>query len=91
MSQKWTFLTNHSHVLFCLSREPDITLREVALQVGVTERAVQKIVSELEEEGYLSREKVGRKNRYTLDLSKNLRHELENHKTIACILKVLCD
>lgn len=89
MNQRWTFLTNHSHVLFSLYRNPEITLREVAQEVGITERAVQKLVSELEEEGYIVKQKVGRRNQYTLDLSKSLRHDLERHTTIASILGVL--
>ena len=62
MNAKWTFFTNHAHVLFSISEDPDITLREVAMKVGITERATQRIVAELEHDGYLSHEKVGRRN-----------------------------
>src|SRR2546430_16570451 len=60
----WSFLTNHAYVLGCIAREPSLTLREVAERVGITQRAVQRIVAELEEGGYLSREREGRRNRY---------------------------
>src|SRR5438067_6794804 len=62
----WSFLTNHAYVLGCIAREPSLTLREVAERVGITERAVQRIVAELEEGGYLSREREGRRNRYVV-------------------------
>jgi DNA-binding MarR family transcriptional regulator len=60
----WTFLTNHSHVLICLATDPDALMRDVAVTVGITERAVQKIVSDLEDGGYLVRERDGRRNHY---------------------------
>ena len=62
----WTFLTNHAYVLRCLAKDPDQTLRAVAGSVGITERAVQRIVSELEAAGYLLRERDGRRNRYLI-------------------------
>lgn len=82
----WTFLTNHTHVLVCLVRHPDFTLREVADKVGITERMVQKIVGELEEGGVLSRHKEGRRNRYTINLDVQLRHPLENAHTVGDLL-----
>jgi DNA-binding MarR family transcriptional regulator len=60
----WGFLTNHAYVLRCLAGSPELTMREVAERIGITERAVQRIVSELEEGGYLVRAKEGRRNRY---------------------------
>src|ERR1700730_8293231 len=57
---QWTFLTNHGHVLVLLSRNPSLVLREVALRVGITERAVQRIIADLESSGFIEREKVGR-------------------------------
>lgn len=62
----WGFLTNHFYVLRCIAREPSATLREVAERIGITERAVQRIVAELEEAGYLLRAREGRRNRYVL-------------------------
>ena len=72
----WTFLTNHTHVLLCLYRNPEITLRQVATLVGITERMVQKIVAELVEAGYLAVTKIGRCNTYQITLDKALRHPL---------------
>lgn len=85
----WTFLTNHAHVLLCLYDQPEIRLREVALHVGITERMVQKIVSELEEAGYLTIEKQGRCNVYRLHTALKLRHSLEAHHSIGELLSLL--
>ena len=86
---KWTFFTNHAHVLVCLSRDPAQPLREVASSIGITERAVQRIVSELEAEKFLVRERVGRQNHYTLDTTTQLRHPLEEHRTIGDLLEIV--
>ena len=85
----WTFLTNHSHVLLCIARDPTIRLREVADKVGITERAVQRIVAELEASGYLEHERVGRRNHYRIHADLPLRHPLENHLEVDVILNVL--
>lgn len=85
----WTFLTNHTHVLLVLARSPEIVLREVAAQIGITERAVQRILSELEEGGFVEREKDGRRNRYRLRLNKPLRHELEGAHTVGELITLL--
>lgn len=85
----WTFLTNHSHVLLCIAEDPDILLREVAHKVGITERATQRIVAELEDSGYLSHQKIGRRNRYEIHPDLPLRHPLEDHLEIGALLKVL--
>jgi predicted ArsR family transcriptional regulator len=85
----WTFLTNHTHVLFCLSRDPEMRMRDVAAAVGITERAVQRIVAELEEGGYLVRERSGRCNRYTLRANQPLRHPIERHCQVASLLEAL--
>ena len=85
----WTFLTNHSHVLICLALEPDMLLREVAMKVGITERAVQKIVLELEEGGVLVRTKVGRRNHYTIKETRALRHPVEGHRLVRDLLDMV--
>lgn len=82
----WTFLTNHSHVLVCLMVDPGATLRQVAQRIGVTERAVQKLVRDLEMAGVLARQREGRCNRYRLDLDVPLRHALEAHCSIRELL-----
>ena len=87
----WTFMTNHSHVLLCIAENPDVRLREVAEQVGITERATQRIVAELNEAGYVSLERVGRRNRYEVHTELPLRHPLEDHLEIGALLRVLTD
>lgn len=88
-SGEWTFLTNHAHVLVCLSRNPDELLREVAAEVGITEGAAQRIVADLVDAGYLERTRVGRRNRYELDPKLPLRHPLERDHAIGEILGIL--
>ena len=83
----WTFLTNHAHVLICIADNPEVRMRDVAARVGVTERAVQRIVAELEEAGYLSHERVGRCNRYNVHTALPLRHPIEQHCLVASLLK----
>lgn len=86
---RWTFLSNHAHVLIALYGNPDLVLREVALQVGITERGVQRIVQDLEDGGFIRREKVGRKNHYQVLTKQPLRHPLEAHRTIGDLLKLI--
>lgn len=86
---QWTFLTNHSHVLVLLSRNPSIVLREVALRVGITERAVQRIIADLEAAGFIEREKIGRQNHYHIRRDRTLRHPIESHCTIGELLDLL--
>lgn len=88
-SPGWTFLTNHSHVLICLHRDPKVRTREVAERVGITERAVQRIVVELEAAGVITREKDGRRNVYHIDLSRPLRHPVERGRTVRDLLKLV--
>ncbi len=88
-SGDWTFLTNHAHVLICLSRDSEALLREVAAQVGITEGATQRIVADLVDAGYLQRTRVGRRNRYELDPDLPLRHPLEREHAIGEILGIL--
>ena len=85
----WTVLTNHTHVLLCLQQHPGDTLREVATRVGITERAVQRIVRDLEDAGVLTRERQGRRNTYRLQPSTPLRHPLEAHHTVGELLDLL--
>lgn len=87
--QRWTFLTNHTHVLALIHSKPEILLREAARQVGITERAVQRIVQELEDAGYLTRERIGRRNRYSVVVHLPLRHPIESHRTIGQLLRLV--
>jgi hypothetical protein len=88
-SPGWTFLTNHMHVLLCLYRDPEATLRQVASLVGITERMVQKIVSELVAAGFAEVTRIGRRNTYSICLDLKLRHPLEAHHSIGELLKLL--
>jgi DNA-binding IclR family transcriptional regulator len=85
----WTFLSNHTHVLVCLARDPGVTMREVAELTGITERAVQRIVRDLEDGGYLSRHRAGRGNVYALQPGRPLRHPLEQNTDLRSLLEVL--
>lgn len=88
-STGWTFLTNHTHVLVCLNRDPNITVRNLALHVGITERSVQRILSDLEDSGVVTRTKIGRRNNYSLNEQYQLRHPLESDQKIGGILALL--
>jgi len=85
----WTFFSNYGHVLVCLSRNRQTRLRDVAREVGITERAVQKIVRDLQHEGFLTITKQGRCNRYHINKRKSLRHGLESHCTVGKLLNLL--
>jgi DNA-binding MarR family transcriptional regulator len=86
---EWTFLTNHALVLLCIARNPDTRLRDIAAAVGITERSVQAIVTDLEEAGYLTRSRVGRRNRYQLHTAQPLRHPLEREHEVDDLLALL--
>ena len=87
----WTFLSNHSHVLLLIAREPEIRLRDVAVRVGITERAVQRIVADLEDGRYLEHERIGRRNRYLVHRDRPLRHPVEAHRDIGTLLSLIFD
>ncbi|MGI4790353.1 MAG: MarR family transcriptional regulator [Janthinobacterium lividum] len=84
----WTFFTNHSRVLFCLAEEPDLRLREAAERIGITERAVQRIVTDLEEAGIVIRSREGRRNHYAINEDARLRHPNESHCTVGDLLRL---
>ena len=88
-SPTWTFLSNHTHVLVCIARDPAVTMREIADQTGITERAVQRIVRDLEDGGYLVRHRRGRRNVYALRPGLPLRHPLERQTDVQSLLEVL--
>jgi predicted ArsR family transcriptional regulator len=88
-SRKWHFLTNHAQVLLCIERNPEARLREIAGIVGITERATQRIVSDLVEAGYVTRERAGRRNRYALDRNVRMRHPSQFNHEIGELLDLL--
>jgi DNA-binding IclR family transcriptional regulator len=88
-SQEWTFLSNHAHVLLCIAAEPEVRLRDVAERVGITERAVQRIVAELEDGGYLTKAREGRRNRYEVHADLPLRHPVAAHCDVGEVLELI--
>jgi len=85
----WTFLTNHSHVLLCLIKNPSMRMRDIATEVCITERAVQRIIAELAEEHYITRIKTGRCNTYQVNTDRHLRHPLEENRTIGELVDLI--
>ena len=85
----WTFLSNHGHVLMCLAENPDARLRDIAERVGITERTVFAIVENFEDAGIVVREKIGRRNSYTIDRSAHLRHRIESGHTVGDLINLL--
>ncbi len=86
---EWTFVTNHAVVLSCVAKNPRITAREMANQIGITERAVRKIIKDLETENYLVKKREGRGLCYGIRPKRMLRHPTQRDKEIGLLLKVL--
>jgi len=86
---RWTFLTNHAHVLLCITADPEIRVRELAFRIGITERAVQRILADLEAGGFLLRERVGRRTHYRLSLDRPMRHPVEASRDVRVIVEAL--
>lgn len=86
---EWTFFTNHAHVFLCIARDPDVRMRDVAALVGITERAVQRIVAELEDAGYIERIRNGRRNRYEVRTNLPLRHPIERHERVSSLIALV--
>jgi DNA-binding transcriptional ArsR family regulator len=84
----WTFLSNHGHILLSIARDPNIRVREIARSVGITERAVQRILGELEEAGVISRLRQGRRTHYEIDRSRPLRHPVEAAHSVGELLRL---
>lgn len=89
MMGDWTFFSNYGHVLVCLARNHKARLRDVAQDVGITERAVQKIVRDLQDAGFVTVSKQGRCNRYRINRRKALRHTLESQVTVGKLLTLV--
>lgn len=86
---QWTYLSNHAHTIFLLWQEPDLRVRDLAARIGITERAVIRILGELEAAGVLRRHREGRRNHYEIDGDSPLRHPLEQHVKLAELLELL--
>jgi DNA-binding IclR family transcriptional regulator len=85
----WRFITNHTQVLLCIARDPEARLRDVAETVGITERAAQRIVADLVEAGYVTRVRVGRRNRYEIDREVRMRHPAQVEHEVGELLDLL--
>ena len=85
----WTFVTNHTQVLLCISMNPQIRLRDIAVHVGITERAAQRIVADLVAAGYVKRERLGRRNHYAIDRGREMRHPAQFGFEIGPLLDLL--
>ncbi len=86
--RRWTFLTNHGHVLVYLNTHPDARIRDVAEAAGITERAAQTILAELERDGYVTKTKVGRRNHYSIHPERHFRHPAENGHEVGELLQI---
>ena len=87
-SRTWTFLTNHGHVLLTIADDPDVRLRDVAARVGITERAAQLIVADLVRDGYLSKQRIGRRNHYAVVHGRRFRHPAEAKHPVDALLAI---
>jgi DNA-binding MarR family transcriptional regulator len=88
-TKPWRFVTNHTQVLLTIARNPDIRLREIADFVGITERAAQRIVADLQEAGYVDASRVGRRNHYTINREITMRHPAQDDTAIGDLLDLL--
>ena len=85
----WTFLSNHAHVLIALAHDPELRLRDLAEQVGITERAIAQIVVDLEAAGAIARERDGRRNVYRIHRTLPLRRPVETHRTVGDLVDAI--
>lgn len=90
-SGSWTFVTNHAAVLICLASDSEIRIRDIADRVGITERAAQRIVADLVEEGYVTRRRVGRRNEYKVKPARLMRHRLARHRQVGAFLELMLE
>lgn len=90
-ARRWTFLTNHAHVLLCVAHDPDLRLRDISEAVGITERAAQLILADLITDGYVIRTKVGRRNHYAVNHAAPMRHPLYKDREIRPLIELLSE
>lgn len=90
-AERWTFLTNHGHVLVCIARDPSVRLRDIATLVGVTERTAQALVNDLVDAGYLDRTRVGNRSRYAVRGNRPFRHPVERDHAVGELLGLLTE
>jgi predicted transcriptional regulator len=85
----WRFVTNHAHVLACIATDPTLRMRDIAANVGITERTAAHIVSQLEQAGYLTKTRNGRRNQYEIHRELPLRHPQHQHRTVGELIRFL--
>jgi DNA-binding IclR family transcriptional regulator len=85
----WTFVTNHTQVLLCIAQDENVRTRDIAQRVGITERAAQRIVADLVEAGYVTVERIGRRNHYAIDREAAMRHDAQTGYAIGELLDLL--
>jgi DNA-binding IclR family transcriptional regulator len=87
--QGWRFVTNHTQVLPCIARDPGVRLRDIADVAGITERAAQRILSDLVDAGFVTRERVGRRNHYRINRDLEMRHPAQAGHDIGALIDLL--
>jgi Winged helix-turn-helix DNA-binding len=87
----WRFLTNHALVLTAVAVDPNLRLRDIAAAVGITERAAAQLINDLEQAGYLTRTRIGRRNTYEVHDELPLRHARHRHQTVGELIRFLRD
>ena len=88
-NKTWRFLSNHTQVLLCIQRDPDVRFRDIAQRVGITERAAQRIVADLIESGYVESERIGRRNHYRVNTDVAMRHPAQEGHDVGELLRLL--
>ncbi len=88
-SHHWTFFSNYGHILLALAQDPEARLRDLAERVGITERAVHRLLSEMEAAGVISRHREGRRNSYSIKQTVKLRHPIEDHRTVGDLIDLI--
>lgn len=86
---EWTFLSNHGHVLICIAGDPDARISDIAARVGIGVRATQSIINDLVEAGYVTKTRIGRRNRYEVNRSRPLRHPVEAEHRVGELISTL--
>jgi DNA-binding IclR family transcriptional regulator len=87
--KSWRFLSNHTQVLLCIERDPDVRFRDIAQMVGITERAAQRIVADLIDSGYVESDRIGRRNHYRVNTDVAMRHPAQEGHDIGELLRLL--
>jgi predicted HTH transcriptional regulator len=87
-SPSWTFLTNHAQVLVCIAEDPGVRLREIGERAGITERAAHRIVVDLTDAGYITRQRSGRRNQYTINAQLPVHDPIARQQNVGQLLEI---